>query len=53
MAGIASAQAGVIATNVRALITGTGELTSYETCATLKKELIHRRSPPASSRTDE
>jgi hypothetical protein len=31
MAGIANAQAGVVAANVRALITGTGELTSYET----------------------
>ena len=30
MAGIASAQAGVVAANVRALITGTGELTSWE-----------------------
>jgi NADH dehydrogenase FAD-containing subunit len=30
MAGIANAQAGVVATNVRALITGTGELASYE-----------------------
>src|SRR5438270_1025120 len=31
MAGIANAQAGVVAANIRALITGTGELTSYET----------------------
>jgi apoptosis-inducing factor 2 len=31
MAGIANAQARVVAANVRALITGTGELTSYET----------------------
>jgi apoptosis-inducing factor 2 len=31
MAGIANAQAAVVAANVRALITGTGELTSYET----------------------
>ncbi|MEA2135925.1 MAG: apoptosis-inducing factor 2 [Solirubrobacteraceae bacterium] len=31
MAGIARAQAGVAAANIRALITGTGELTSYET----------------------
>jgi NADH dehydrogenase FAD-containing subunit len=31
MAGIATAQAGVVAANVRALITGEGELTSYET----------------------
>jgi NADH dehydrogenase FAD-containing subunit len=30
-AGIANAQAGVVAANVRALITGTGQLTSYET----------------------
>jgi NADH dehydrogenase FAD-containing subunit len=30
-AGIANAQAAVVAANVRALITGTGELTSYET----------------------
>jgi NADH dehydrogenase FAD-containing subunit len=30
-AGIANAQAKVVAANVRALITGTGELTSYET----------------------
>ncbi|HEY1591185.1 MAG TPA: FAD-dependent oxidoreductase [Solirubrobacteraceae bacterium] len=30
-AGIANAQAGVVAANVRALITGTGKLTSYET----------------------
>jgi NADH dehydrogenase FAD-containing subunit len=30
-AGIANAQAGVVAANVRALITGTGELTSYDT----------------------
>jgi hypothetical protein len=30
MAGIANAQAGVVAANVRALITGTGVLTSYE-----------------------
>jgi NADH dehydrogenase FAD-containing subunit len=29
MAGIANAQAGVVVANVRALITGTGELTSY------------------------
>jgi len=31
MAGIAGAQAKVLAANLRALITGTGELTSYET----------------------
>jgi len=31
MAGIASAQAAVVAANVRALITGVGELTEYET----------------------
>jgi NADH dehydrogenase FAD-containing subunit len=31
MAGIANAQAAVVAANIRALITGTGELTSYET----------------------
>jgi apoptosis-inducing factor 2 len=31
MAGIATAQAGVVATNIRALITGTGELTSWDT----------------------
>lgn len=31
MAGIANAQARVVAANVRALITGTGKLTSYET----------------------
>ena len=31
MAGIANAQARVVAANVRALITGTGELTSYQT----------------------
>jgi hypothetical protein len=31
MAGIANAQAAVVAANVRALITGTGALTSYET----------------------
>ena len=31
MAGIAGAQAGVVVANVRALITGTGELASYET----------------------
>jgi NADH dehydrogenase FAD-containing subunit len=31
MAGIANAQAAVVAANVRALITGTGELTSYKT----------------------
>ena len=31
MAGIASRQAAVVAANIRALITGTGELTSYET----------------------
>jgi NADH dehydrogenase FAD-containing subunit len=31
MAGIATAQAAVVAANVRALITGEGELTSYET----------------------
>jgi NADH dehydrogenase FAD-containing subunit len=31
MAAIANAQAAVVAANVRALITGTGELTSYET----------------------
>jgi NADH dehydrogenase FAD-containing subunit len=31
MAGIANAQAGVVAANIRVLITGTGELTSYET----------------------
>ena len=31
MAGVASRQAAVVAANVRALITGTGELTSYET----------------------
>jgi NADH dehydrogenase FAD-containing subunit len=31
MAGIATAQAEVVATNVRALIAGTGELTSWET----------------------
>jgi NADH dehydrogenase FAD-containing subunit len=31
MAGIANAQAAVVAANVRALITGTGELTRYET----------------------
>jgi NADH dehydrogenase FAD-containing subunit len=30
-AGIANAQAAVVAANVRALITGTGELTSYQT----------------------
>jgi NADH dehydrogenase FAD-containing subunit len=30
MAGIASRQAAVVAANIRALITGTGELTSYE-----------------------
>lgn len=30
MAGIANAQARVVAANVRALITGTGKLTSYE-----------------------
>ena len=30
MAGIATAQAGVVAANVRALITGTSELTSYD-----------------------
>jgi NADH dehydrogenase FAD-containing subunit len=30
MAGIASRQAGVVAANIRALISGTGELTSYE-----------------------
>jgi NADH dehydrogenase FAD-containing subunit len=30
MAGIANAQAGVVAANIRALITGTGELTSYQ-----------------------
>jgi NADH dehydrogenase FAD-containing subunit len=31
MAGIANAQAGVVAANIRALITGTGELANYET----------------------
>jgi NADH dehydrogenase FAD-containing subunit len=31
MAGIASAQAAVVAGNIRALITGTGQLTSYQT----------------------
>jgi NADH dehydrogenase FAD-containing subunit len=31
MAGIANAQAAVVAANIRALITGTGKLTSYET----------------------
>jgi len=31
MAGIATRQAGLVATNIRALITGTDELTSYET----------------------
>jgi hypothetical protein len=31
MAGIANAQAGVVAANIRALITGTGDLTRYET----------------------
>jgi hypothetical protein len=31
MAGIAKAQADVVAANVRALITGGGELTSYDT----------------------
>jgi apoptosis-inducing factor 2 len=31
MAGIANAQARVVVANIRALITGTGELTSYET----------------------
>jgi hypothetical protein len=30
MAGIANAQAGVVAANVRALITGTGQLIGYE-----------------------
>jgi apoptosis-inducing factor 2 len=31
MAGIATAEAGVVAANIRALIAGEGELTSYET----------------------
>jgi apoptosis-inducing factor 2 len=31
MAGIATKQAGVVAANIQALITGEGELTSYET----------------------
>jgi len=31
MAGVASRQAGVVAANVRALITGEGELTNWET----------------------
>src|SRR6195256_3619053 len=31
MAGIANAEAGVVTANIRALITGTGELTNYET----------------------
>jgi NADH dehydrogenase FAD-containing subunit len=31
MAGIATVQAGVVAANIRALVTGEGELTSYET----------------------
>ena len=30
MAGIATAQAGVVASNIRTLIAGTGELTSWE-----------------------
>jgi len=51
MAGIANRQAAVVADNIRALITGTGELTSYEPFPPMIAIPLGPRAEPAFSAT--